>query len=192
MSAIGSWVTEKIQQGVTNNSAVAATLYMDAFIGPLIQELARDQEITPSSRAKLDEIMEHKDIRDHILSIKVWKKSGVVAYSNHAEIIGHQFTPTNNMKRAWSGIVSAEVDGHTHEDDLVEKRLGIPLVEIYAPIREAGSNRIIAVSEFYVRADASTRSPTDRAPSKLGHRRRHGAFHDARPLRDRPPRQSDD
>lgn len=153
MSAIGSWVTEKIQEGVTNNSAVAATLYMDAFVGPFIQELARNQEITPANRAKLDEIMSHKDIRDHILSIKVWKKGGVVAYSNHAEIIGRQFNPTSNLKSAWTGVVSAEVDGHSHEDDIFEKRLGIPLVEIYAPIREAGSNRIIAVSEFYVRAD---------------------------------------
>lgn len=154
MSAIGSWVTDKIQEGVTNNSAVAATLYMDAFVGPFIQELAHNQEITPANRAKLDEIMAHKDIRDHIVSIKVWKRGGIVAYSNHAEIIGRKFSPTNNLKNAWTGVVSAEVDGHSHEDDLMEKGLGIPLVEIYAPIREAGSNRIIAVSEFYVRADA--------------------------------------
>ena len=121
MSAIGSWVTGKIEQGVTNNSAVAATLYMDAFVGPFIQELARNEEITPGNRAKLDEIMAHKDIRDHILSIKVWKKGGIVAYSNHDEIIGRQFAPTTNLKSAWTGVVSADLDGHSHDDDLIER-----------------------------------------------------------------------
>ena len=154
MTFIGSWVTEKIAKGVTDNSAVAATLYMDAFVAPLVQELRNSGELSAAHRARLDEIMGHRDIRDNITAIKIWKNDGVIAYSNHHDIIGKSFAQTSHLKEAWTGTVAADLDGHSHEDDIhVDEATNKPLLEIYAPIRETGSNRIIAVSEFYVRAE---------------------------------------
>ncbi len=153
MSAIGTWVTAKIEQGVTNNSAIAATLYMDAFIGPLVQDLARSGNLSAESIAKLDAIMNQSELKDYVVSIKVWKSAAQVAYSNFHDVIGKTFTPTIHLTQAWKGIVSADLDGHSHDDDHNERELNMPLLEIYAPIRETGSSRIIGVSEFYVRAD---------------------------------------
>ena len=153
MSAIGNWVAEEIEEGVISNSAVAATLYMDAFIGPLVQELGRSNALTPEHIQRLDQIMDHSELKENVVSIKVWKKGAQIAYSNFSDIIGKSFTPTEHLKMAWNGAVSAELDGHSHPDDVNERTLKMPLLEIYAPIRETGGSRIIAVSEFYVRAD---------------------------------------
>lgn len=153
MSAIGTWVANKIEEGVTSTTGAAAALYMDAFIAPLAQEIVAEGRITPANKAKLDEIMSHKDIRENVASIKIWLRDNTIVYSNIAEHIGRQYLPTAHLTKAWRGVVSAELDGASHEDDHYERLFGTPMLEIYAPIREAGSNHIVAVSEFYMRAD---------------------------------------
>lgn len=152
MSAIGTWLSEKIEAGVTNHSAAAAALYMDAFIAPLVQDLSKGSAISPESKKKLDEIMALREINENVVSVKIWQKGGLIAYSNFEDIIGRTFTPTPYLKEAWNGTVSAHISDLGHEDDARERTLGVELIEIYAPIRESYSNRIIAVSEFYMRA----------------------------------------
>ncbi len=152
MSAIGSWTAKKIEQSVTNHSAAAAALYMDAFITPLVQELANGNEIGPENKKRLDAIMQLREISENVRSVKIWQKGGLIAYSNFESIIGQRFTPTSYLKEAWSGTVSAHISDLGHDDDHHERLLGEDLIEIYAPIRESNSHRIIAVSEFYMRA----------------------------------------
>jgi signal transduction histidine kinase len=64
------------------------------------------------------------------------------------------FGTTPNLKRAWAGEVTAEFDALEHEEDAAERAAGIPLLEMYSPIRENGTGRIIAVAEFYETAEA--------------------------------------
>lgn len=153
ISAIGTWLSEKIEAGVTSHSAAAAALYMDAFIAPLAQDLSKGNVISPENKKKLDEIMAQREISENVLSVKIWQKGGLIAYSNFEEIIGRTFTPTPYLKEAWNGVVSAHISDLGHDDDTRERMLGVELIEIYAPIRESHSNRIIAVSEFYMRAN---------------------------------------
>jgi signal transduction histidine kinase len=154
MSAIGSWVTTRIQDGVAQHAAAAAALYVDAQISPIAQELGTRGTLSDESVRRLDAIIAIPEFRENIAAFKIWLKGGVVAYSNFKELIGQQFTPSDELKRAWLGQVAAQADGLGHDDEHREREMGYPLIEIYAPIRENGTSRIIAVSEFYMRADA--------------------------------------
>jgi signal transduction histidine kinase len=86
--------------------------------------------------------------------MKIWKEGGYVAYSSRPAIIGKTFVPTSNLKRAWTGVVSAEYDTLIDDEDALERAAGKPLLEIYAPIRARNSEptKIIAVAEFYEEA----------------------------------------
>ena len=57
MLVLGFWVTEKIERGVTSNTAASAALYVESFIAPLVQELASGDTIHAENRALLDELL---------------------------------------------------------------------------------------------------------------------------------------
>lgn len=151
MTVLGLWVSERIKQGIMHNSAASGVLLMDNYIAPMVQELATGDEISPARREALDRLLKQSAIGDRVAAIKIWRVDGTVAYSNWHDQIGKKYKPTPNFKRALGGAISAEFEGQYHEQDAHERALQVPLLEIYAPIRERNSERIIAISEFYER-----------------------------------------
>ena len=81
--------------------------------------------------------------------IKVWARDGTVLYSNKKEVVGKTFPVTARLASAWAGTVSAQLEDEHDEDNARERELMTPLLEIYAPVREIGSDHIITVVEFY-------------------------------------------
>lgn len=152
MFVIGSWVTGKIQDKVTENAAQATALFMDSFISPLAQELEKTDTLSIGAIRALEEIIDNSALRDRVVSIKIWKADGLVAYSTNLELIGSRFEPTESFRKAWAGSVVAEFDDLEHEENQLDWQAGVPLLEIYSPIREPRSGRIIAVAEFYENA----------------------------------------
>ncbi len=155
MVTIGLWVSKKIEHGVTQYSAATAALYVDGLISPLAQELAAKDTISQTSADKIDGIIKaQRRSGSQIVAVKLWKRGGVVAYSTWTELIGKKFTPTENLKQAWQGVVSSEYDHVTHEDGSIERGEGQRLLEVYAPILSNATGEIAAVSEFYISAEA--------------------------------------
>ncbi len=162
MAILGFWVSERIKQGVMHNSAASGALFMDSHIAPLVQELATGGEISQSYRAELDRTLTHAAISNRVSAIKIWRTDGVIAYSNWHEKIGLKFKPTPNFTRALAGGISAEFEGQYHEQDGRERALQGPLLEIYAPVRDRSTGRVIAISEFY-EAGATIKAALGRA-----------------------------
>ena len=149
MLTIGSWVSDRIKQGIMHNSAASGALLMDSYLAPLVQELAAGPEISPENRKALDGLLQYPAIDKRVSAIKIWRPDGTIAYSNWHDKIGQKFRPTPNFLRALGGAISAEFEGQYHEQDHDERSLATPLIEIYAPVRERNTDRIIAISEFY-------------------------------------------
>lgn len=149
MLVIGVWVTRQIEAGVTRNTAITTALYMESFLAPLSQDLARSDTLSPGARRAIDEILMTATFGGRLATFKIWKPGGLVVYSSDPEIVGTRFEPTDNLRAAWRGEVSAEFNHLHDEEDAAERALGVPLLEIYSPIREAWSGHVIAVAEFY-------------------------------------------
>ncbi len=149
MLVIGAWVTRQIEDGVTRNTAAATALYLESILAPLSQELASSDALSPGARRAVDEILTNTPIGDRLAAFKIWKPGGLVVYSSEPSIIGARFEPTDNLRTAWAGQVAADFNDLNDVEDLHERALGMPLLEIYSPIREAWSGRVIAVAEFY-------------------------------------------
>lgn len=153
MILVGQFITTRIEQAVVQNSASSAALYMESFISPLSQELAISDSLSEPARRALIEIFEETAIGERIVSYKIWKKGGLIVDASDPEIIGKTFEPSANLKAAWEGVVSAAVEELEDEESAAESSLGIPLLEVYSPIRQVWSGEIIAVAEFYEVAD---------------------------------------
>jgi len=153
MLVLGSWVSNEIEQGINEITASSTAMYMDTFVAPLVQELATRERLSEQAQAGLTALMNNAGIGERIESFKIWKRGGVIAFSTHPATIGKRFAVTSHLKRAWRGEFSAEFGIPEHEKDAIVRRTKHPLLEMYSPIREQDTGRIIAVGEFYETAD---------------------------------------
>lgn len=149
MLMIGRIVTAHIEEGVVRNTAYATSQYMDSIISPLAQDLAEIDTLSPGARRALDEVFSSMPLGQRVLSFKLWKPDGLVAHATDPTIIGQRFAVTENLAAAFRGETRAGFEELGNPEDKVENATGLPLLEVYSPVREAWSGKIIAVAEFY-------------------------------------------
>jgi signal transduction histidine kinase len=149
MAVTGSWVASRIEEGVTRNTANATALYVESMIAPLSQELRRADGLSPSAVRALDEALSSRPLGQPVVSFKIWWEGGRIAYATNPDLRGRTFPPTGDLEAAWAGQVVAHFDALGDAEDAEERATGIPLLEIYSPIREVWSGEVIAVAEFY-------------------------------------------
>jgi signal transduction histidine kinase len=152
MAVIGSWVASRIDDGVTRNTANATALYVESVIAPLSQELRRAEGLSPTATRALDEVLSTTPLGRRLVSFKLWREGGRIVYASNPELTGQVFTPTDELRAAWAGHVVANFDALGDDEDASERATGIPLLEIYSPIREVWSGNVIGVAEFYEEA----------------------------------------
>ena len=152
MLVIGTWVTSTIQARVVENTAAATALFMDSFIAPLAQELDQADTLSIGPTRAIEELLSGSELGRRVLSVKIWKPGGLVAYAANPELIGRRFAETEGLREAFAGRLRAELDDLGEAESSAERQSGIPLLEVYSPIRQAWSGRVIAVAEFYENA----------------------------------------
>ncbi|QPC89906.1 sensor histidine kinase [Mesorhizobium sp. INR15] len=153
MLVVGFWVTSQIRQSVIHNSAATTALYVDSVIAPLLPDLRKSRELNDNVKRALDETLGQGALGKRLFSFKLWRRDGVILYAKNAALIGQQFAPSTNLRSAFDGNVVAEFNKLDGEDDEEERVSGLPLLEIYNPVREPWSGEVVAVSEFYEISD---------------------------------------
>ncbi|MDI3354956.1 histidine kinase [Pseudomonas sp. UYIF39] len=148
MFFVGKLVSARIERAAVQSAAEAGAHYMEAFLEPYVQEMSRDNGLSPSSVKSLDRLMESRSLKRHIVSIKIWRADGTVVYSTDKSITNHKF-PMDEIADALKGNVVTDLENLDQEENKFERKLNVPLYEIYAPLREFNTGKIIAVGEFY-------------------------------------------
>ncbi len=146
---IGAWVADEVEKSVTRNTAAATALFMESVIAPLSQELAESDRLSIGASRALEEIFLNTPIGERVISYKIWKPDGLIVHASDAERIGQRLETSDGFAIALQGDVVAEFEELEGEEAALERASGLPLLEIYSPIRKAWSSEIIAVAEFY-------------------------------------------
>ncbi|SDA55059.1 sensor histidine kinase [Mesorhizobium qingshengii] len=149
MLVVGLWVTSQIRQGVIRNSAATTALYVDSVIAPLLPDMRKSRELSDSVKQALDETLDQGALGKRLASFKLWRRDGTVLYAKDKTLIGKVFEPNANLNHAFNGNVVAEFNKLDDAESRREKGIGVPLLEIYNPVREPWSGDVVAVSEFY-------------------------------------------
>ena len=149
MALLGAWVGNRMEEGVLQREASETVLAMDGFIKPLVQDLAQGPVLPDTALNALTAMLNGKALGADVAAIKIWLPNGRIAYSNRPDQIGRTYPLFDNLRQAFNGQVVAQFDDLTDNENEYERSLGLELLEIYAPVRESGTNRIIAVAEFY-------------------------------------------
>lgn len=154
MAAVGSWVADRIAQGVIRQNAALTVHLLESIVSPLGEDLAISDTLTPGPVRALEELLAAPAFRDRIVSFKIWKRDGLVAFATDPALIGRRFPPTPALRAAWAGAIIAEYDDLADAESLGEAALGRPLTEVYSPIHANWSGEVVAVMEFYEDARA--------------------------------------
>lgn len=153
MIFVGNWISQRIEAAVVQNTATSAALFMESFISPLSQELAETDTLSAPARQALAEIFEGTALGERVVSYKIWLKGGRIIHASDPALIGKIFTPSDELRKAWSGEIASSFEDLNDPEDEGEAKLGIPLLEVYSPIRQLWTGDVIAVAEFYEAAE---------------------------------------
>ncbi|TPK90291.1 sensor histidine kinase [Mesorhizobium sp. B2-4-17] len=148
MLVVGFWVTMQIRDGVIRNSAATTALYVDSVIAPLLPDLRKSEELSESVKQALDETLGQGALGKRLVSFRLWRRDGTVLYAKNAALIGRRFDLSDNLRSAFQGSVTAQLDTFDGNES-EEQAVGVPLLEIYNPVREPWSGDVVAVTEFF-------------------------------------------
>jgi signal transduction histidine kinase len=158
MGVVGAVVTDLIEDAVTRNSAAATALYVDSVIAPLLPDMQTTDVLDDTVTRALDETLGEGALGARLMSFRLWRGDGTILYSNDRDMIGKRFDVNDNLKIAFGGRLVAEFDKLDDPEDQKEKASGKPLLEIYNPILQPWSGKVVGVAEFYEIADGFERS----------------------------------
>jgi signal transduction histidine kinase len=148
MVYLGVLVTGHVTEGVVQRSAAAAAHYMDSFVEAHAQELATRSALSAESRDALERLLSPAAMRRPIVAFRIWKGDTIV-FSNERQLVGNNFPRTAARERALQGYVVPEFERPDGDDDEQVRSLNLPILEVYAPVHERGTGRIIAIVETY-------------------------------------------
>jgi putative nucleotidyltransferase with HDIG domain len=148
---LGTILTSALRSQALEDAKTDLTQYTN---GVLSSELLRDGELV--IRRQLPDVIE-RDLaaRPDIVSVKVWRADGVLAWTNVApERIGKRYPAGHHLEEVVeTGEAEAEFENLGQEEDEAEAALGVDnVVEVYAPIRSGRS--VVGAYEIY--ADSRT------------------------------------
>ncbi|WP_274426882.1 sensor histidine kinase [Chelativorans sp. YIM 93263] len=147
-SLAGYLVAGIVSKAAVENTATSSALFMENILSPLVQELANERVFPETASASLDDLLGSETFENRYPHIDIWKPDGLVVYSKSRQIVGQRFPPPEGLLAALNGDVAArytDLDAAEHVSRQFEKKY----LEIYVPLREYLTGRIIAVAEVH-------------------------------------------
>ena len=138
-----------IETSAINRTTAVTALYAESFIAPQLQSLATSSSLTPEEVDALEGLLTDSALSERIVSFRIWSTDGEVLYSPQPDLIGRTFEMSGGRAEAARGEVIGEISDLTDPENVYERERWDRLIEIYVPVRAAGSSDILAVAEFY-------------------------------------------
>jgi putative nucleotidyltransferase with HDIG domain len=157
---LGSVMTRALRQQAIDDAKVSLSQYTSGVISPRLVyglQLRVGEDVTGAVRLNLVE-------RPDILSVKVWRRDGVLAWTSLApERIGRRFPVGEDLRGVFAtGEAEANLEGLADAEDQAEAKLpGDSVLEVYAPVI-AGDGEVIGAYEVYADASPLEASIADR------------------------------
>ena len=152
MLLVGAAVTSLIERAVTRNAAATTALYVDSVIAPLLPDMRASTVLDDVVRRALDETLGQGALGRRLAAMRLWSLDGTILYAQDDRLIGRRFPVTPGLRQAFAGSIVADYDRFETLDQNSITPAG-PLLEIYSPILQPWSGDVVAVIEFYERAE---------------------------------------
>jgi signal transduction histidine kinase len=144
----GVTLSASVRDNILQHTAAGAALYMDSFVASHVQELATKNGLSAENREALETLLSPASMHRPIVAFRIWKGDTIV-FSNERALIGKTFPRSHSREQALQGHIDLEFDHPDGDDDEQVRSLKVPILEVYAPVRQKGTGRIIAIAQTY-------------------------------------------
>ncbi len=148
MFLAGVVISGIVTRAAVESTAASSALFLDSLLSPLVQELAHRDLLGAQAIARLDATLKNGAFADRFAHVDIWRNDGLVAYSTTSGLIGGRFPLPEGAAMAFDGEVSARYTDLAAGEH-VARAWTTKYLEIYVPLREHRSGRIIAVVEIH-------------------------------------------
>ncbi|MBB4409495.1 MULTISPECIES: sensor histidine kinase [Agrobacterium tumefaciens complex] len=149
MVIVGYFVASLIENAVTRNSAATTALYVDSVIAPLLPDMQTTHALDDSITRALDETLGQGALGKRLFSFRLWRSDGTILYSSDKNLSGKQFPLSDDLRTAFSGRMAARFNRIGDVESEAERDSENPLLQIYNPVLQPWSGKVVAVSEFF-------------------------------------------
>jgi putative nucleotidyltransferase with HDIG domain len=159
--ALASLVASAIRGQAVDDREAAVSQYVDGVLG---RDLVHGDRIAVDRAPSVDALARVHS-RGDILSVKVWRPDGVLAWTDtDRDRIGQGFRVSEHLHEALAGKGEAELESLGDEGEHAgEREAGIDrALEIYAPIRSEDGKRVVGAFEVYADAKPLQAAIADR------------------------------
>jgi len=153
MAGIGAWVAQQVETGVVHRTGATTALYVDSFVAPQLQELASSDELLPEHMRSLGDFIQNTPIGKEFVAFKVWNTRGRLLFSTDNTRVGRTYPMHEGLLRARLGRVFSEVSPLNQLENAPLAASHNQLLETYSPVWLSGTDKVIAVAEFYQLTD---------------------------------------
>ncbi|WP_172599274.1 sensor histidine kinase [Rhizobium leguminosarum] len=159
MFTLGSWMSERAQASATRSAAEAGAIFLQAFLQPYIQDLRFPEPPTEQMQTRLNRLFENTlfadhDLRKRFILLKIWRLDGSLAYSSNSHIKKGEEAELEVRAAAKGELATSFEDMDELLEGVPKDESNVKLLEVYAPLYQMHSDRVIAVGEFYQSAEA--------------------------------------
>ena len=151
--AVGAWVSDRIEQGVVQNSGISAALYIESLLPNQTRGVDENQPISDEAKQALRRAFQEGILRERVVTYNIFSDTGLILDSYRSDQRGVQTRPSAPLLEALSGEVASQFQTVQAQADHPEATVGVPLLEVYVPIRDANTGEVLFVVEFYQRAE---------------------------------------
>jgi signal transduction histidine kinase len=151
LGILGYWVSQRIEEGIKLETANRVELYMVSYIAPLVQVMAQGSELSAESADKIASALSNDSMSLSVKETKIWSLAGKILYGSDKKILGKVFPITPELIEATAGRTAIDFDQAAHADHEVTgaATANKNLLEIYVPLRDLKTRKVIAIGEFY-------------------------------------------
>ncbi|MGB3387541.1 MAG: ATP-binding protein [Pseudaminobacter sp.] len=144
----GTVTSEMVAKATVEHTATSTALFMDSFLSPHVQGLSWANILPPEASASLDRLLGSDSFEFRFPHLEIWNPDGLVAYSRTKELVGRTFAPPDGLVAALGGEVASQYTDLKAAEH-VARNFSKKYLEIYVPMREYHSGKIIAVAEIH-------------------------------------------
>jgi len=145
-----AWSLEhQLEQNTLQQEALSAADQVTLILSPNLGLADLSAPLDAARYAQIDALIRKDILHGHIVRVKIWNKSGMVVYSDEKSLVGQYFSVSGGLEKALGGEIGTDVSTLDKPENVAEKGHYTRLLEVYVPIRLAGSNEIVGVYEIY-------------------------------------------
>jgi diguanylate cyclase (GGDEF)-like protein len=142
---LASQVRSRALEGARQSAVLTSRVGFE----PSLSGDALSNGLSPEVVAHLDQTLRTSALSEQITRIKVWGGRNRVVYSDDHAIIGRAFPPSDELQEALHGEVVSEISTLQKAENGSERQHG-RLLEVYVPLRLAGSGTPAGAFELYL------------------------------------------